>query len=194
MSEELREEMFRSVADELTPPTNAPQKGDNKLTLLAKLLKIAAGTLSGSMKLLDGAGVNLGNLKEANTSRTTATIVLAVQHVDAAGNVLNLDAANTARTTATKVLPVQPADAAANPGLKLTGTQRTPAASVVTADGTVAAGAKSVALIPSTDFVGTILGVDVGTQPLSFDAPPGDTLGAIAYTRSAGSLTILTLT
>ena len=79
-------------------------------------------------------------------------------------------------------------------GVQLTGSQRTPAASVVTSSGTVVAGKKSVTLIPSNDFTGTILGVDVGAQPLQFDAPPGDTLGAIAYTRTTGSLTILTIT
>lgn len=78
-------------------------------------------------------------------------------------------------------------------GIALAGSERTPAASVVTASGTVAAGKKSVALIPSADFAGTILGVDVGTQPLTFEAPAGDTLAAIVYTRSAGSLTILTI-
>ena len=46
-----------------------------------------------------------------NTARTTATLVLPVQPIDAAGNVLGATAANVARTTATLVNPVQVIDA-----------------------------------------------------------------------------------
>lgn len=85
-------------------------------------------------------------------------------------------------------------DGAVNVNTGGAGTERTPAASVVSSSGSVNAGKKSITLIPSNDWTGTILGVDVGTQPLAFDAPQGDTLGAITYTRTTGSLTILTIT
>lgn len=68
----------------------------------------------GQVELKDGDSSAVANIKAANTARTTATIVLATQNVDAAGNVIGIDAANTARTAATKVLPVQNVDAAGN--------------------------------------------------------------------------------
>ena len=77
------------------------------------------------------------------------------------------------------------------------GTQRTPAITLDT-DGShspVAAGARSVTFIFSSDWTGTVLGqaVTASLLQLGFDAPDGDSLGAIAFTTSAGTLTIVTL-
>ena len=77
-----------------------------------------------------------------------------------------------------------------------TGTTRTPAFTAATSSGTVTAGAKSVTFIFSTDFAGTILGttIDLSTMgSITFTAPSGDTLSAIAYTRSAGTIYIQTI-
>jgi len=75
------------------------------------------------------------------------------------------------------------------------GATRTPALTSVTASGSVTAGKKSVAFLASDDFVGTVAG---GTLPagkaISFEADGSDTLSAIAYTRSAGTLYIGSLT
>ena len=66
----------------------------------------------GQVELKDSDSTAQANIKAANTARTTATVVIATQNIDAAGNVIGIDAANTARTTATKVLPTQSIDAA----------------------------------------------------------------------------------
>lgn len=74
--------------------------------------------------------------------------------------------------------------------VQLTGAQVTPVSSTVTTDATVAAGKFSVEFIFSSDFTGTILTVAyIGAADAvkSFEAPAGRTLGAIAYTISAGS-------
>ncbi len=87
--------------------------------------------------------------------------------------------------------------ASANP-LPITqaATSRTCASSVVSASGSVTAGAQSVQFVPSSDFTGTLLGAawPGGNNPVQFAANGNDTLGAIVYTRAAGSLTILTIT
>jgi hypothetical protein len=78
--------------------------------------------------------------------------------------------------------------------VSLATTQRTPTITSHTADVTVAAGARKLTLIFSADFAGTVLGVAfAGTADasLTIDAPPGDTLAAVAVTRSAGTVRIL---
>lgn len=78
------------------------------------------------------------------------------------------------------------------------GVQRTVAIATVSTSGSVAAGARSVEFLFSSDFAGTVDGetfagaTDYSLGPLV--APQGDTLGAIAYTRSAGSIRIVTIT
>lgn len=74
-------------------------------------------------------------------------------------------------------------------------TQRTPASSVVSSNGSVSAGKQSVQFVPSSDFTGTLLAAAwPGTNnPISFSVNGNDTLGAIAYTVVTGSLTILTI-
>lgn len=65
------------------------------------------------------------------------------------------------------------------------------------AGGTVPAGKKYVEFIFSADFTGTVLGdAFVGTTDYSvpFEATGNNTLAAIAYTRTAGSVRIKTLT
>lgn len=74
-----------------------------------------------------------------------------------------------------------------------TSTQRTPSRTKVTASGAVAAGARSVTLEFSLDFVGSVLGSSDITPggSLSFSVNQNDdTLGAIAYTITAGHIII----
>jgi hypothetical protein len=67
----------------------------------------------------------------------------------------------------------------------------------VTAGATIAAGAISVSIVPSSDFAGTINGATItGTTnggAFNVRANPPDTLPAIIYTRTAGSLNISVL-
>jgi len=73
----------------------------------------------------------------------------------------------------------------------------TPVITTVSASGTVAAGFRKVTFIFSADFAGTVLGAtfDGATDAsLSLEAPVGSVLAAVAYTRSAGSIRIITLT
>ncbi len=75
-------------------------------------------------------------------------------------------------------------------GVALSSDQRTPTivANVVT--GSVALGCRSVTFIASSDFAGTILTnlpLAAGAS-LTISAPPGDTLAAVGFTRSAGTL------
>lgn len=73
--------------------------------------------------------------------------------------------------------------------------ERVASATVVAVSGSVDAGAQSVGFLLSADFTGTIAGAAVTGASYTvfgpFAAKGADTLGAIAYTRSAGSLTIL---
>lgn len=81
--------------------------------------------------------------------------------------------------------------------VSLPATARTPAVSLVTTNGTVASGKKIVDFIFSSDFTGTVLTVaftGAADSVISFEAPPGDTLAAIAYTVTAGSIRIVTIT
>ena len=43
----------------------------------------------GKVKLLDGGGTNVANITAANTARSTGTLVLCVQPIDAAGNIIS---------------------------------------------------------------------------------------------------------
>lgn len=75
------------------------------------------------------------------------------------------------------------------------GTVRTFALVAAVANGSVAVGAKSVAFSSSSDFAGTITGAAFGaSQTTGASADGADTIGAIAYTRTAGTLYIATLT
>lgn len=72
--------------------------------------------------------------------------------------------------------------------------QLTPAGSAVTSSGTVAAGKRSVTFIADSSFTGTVLGVALNaSESITFTAPVGFTLGAIVYTRTAGTLRIFTV-
>lgn len=76
-------------------------------------------------------------------------------------------------------------------------TARTPTITRVTSSGAspVVAGARSVTFVFSTDFVGTILAVAYtgAIQSITLTAPGNDTLAAIAYTVTAGSMDIIKL-
>lgn len=80
------------------------------------------------------------------------------------------------------------------------GTARTLTITDFVASGNVAAGAVMVAFSFSADFVGSVAGRAIdntGANPIAslaaIYAPPGDTLGAVAYTRTAGTLTVTKL-
>ena len=80
------------------------------------------------------------------------------------------------------------------PGVVVYGVQRTPAISTVSASGTVTAGVRRVTFVFSSDFAGTVLTATFAgatDSSITIEAPAGDTLAAIAYTRSAGSMRIL---
>jgi len=75
--------------------------------------------------------------------------------------------------------------------VQLSGTVRTPLCSEATASGSTASGVKSVTFVASSDFSGTLLGQTfAASASFTFTAPPGDTLGSIGFTRSAGTLYI----
>jgi len=74
----------------------------------------AGDAVANSIFVAIGNNVNTAVIDAANTARTTGTVVIATQPIDASGNVLGRTAANTARTTATLVDPVQLVDAAGN--------------------------------------------------------------------------------
>jgi hypothetical protein len=60
--------------------------------------------------------------------------------------------------------------------------QRIPTAQTFTTAGSVPAGAKSVSVANIGTKVGTVLGTNIPVgATLTYDAPPNDTLGAIAY-------------
>lgn len=76
------------------------------------------------------------------------------------------------------------------------GTQRTLTSTAATGSGSVAAGSKSVAFVTSSDWSGNINGVAFpasASKNISVISA-GDTLPAIDYTRSAGTLYIDVLT
>ena len=67
----------------------------------------------------------------------------------------------------------------------------------VNIDGTISAGSRRVTIIFSSDFTGTILSapfIGANDSSITFDAPGDDTLEAIDYTITAGSLRIVTIT
>lgn len=74
-------------------------------------------------------------------------------------------------------------------------TARTPAKTTAAVTGTVSAGAQSVTLITSSDFSGSILtDTTLANTVITFAANGNDTVGAIAYVVTTGSIQILTLT
>lgn len=71
------------------------------------------------------------------------------------------------------------------------GVAETVSGSTVSLSGSVVAGARSVLFITSSDFAGSIAGVTRGAdESLSFSSQTGNSLSAIPYTRSAGSIDI----
>jgi hypothetical protein len=74
----------------------------------------------------------------------------------------------------------------------VTGDVDTPTIASYSANTTIAAGAKSVTVTTGSTYAGTILGdTAVADSIYTFTASPGNTLGAIAITRSAGSFTVI---
>lgn len=75
-----------------------------------------------------------------------------------------------------------------------TSAQRTPTITTASGNGTVSAGARKLTFVFSTDFAGTVLGATFAGDDdasITIEAPANDTLAAVAYTVSAGSVRIL---
>jgi len=70
---------------------------------------------------------------------------------------------------------------------------KTPVMTNVVLSGSVAAGYTSVTMTTSADFAGTILGLAVAASTTYTFSSNGNPLSAIAYTRSAGSITIIAM-
>jgi hypothetical protein len=78
--------------------------------------------------------------------------------------------------------------------MSATATARTPTISSASTSGSVTAGARKITFIFSSDFTGTVLGVaftGANDTYVNIDAPGNDTLTAVAYTVTAGSVRIL---
>lgn len=74
------------------------------------------------------------------------------------------------------------------------GKRRTASITSVNASGSVAAGAKSITFIFSLDFTGTVAGgafTGAADTSITITAPGADTLSAVAYTVTAGSIRIV---
>lgn len=73
----------------------------------------------------------------------------------------------------------------------LIGKTETPSLEVLSDSTTIAAGAKKVLIVTGSDFEGTILGATATADTeYPFEASFGNTLGAIAIVRTAGSYVI----
>lgn len=109
----------------------------------------------GQVEIKDSDSTAQANIKAANTARTTGTVVVATQPIDAAGNVLGRTAANTARATSTLVDPVQVVDAAGNVlSVSAANTARSTATTVMPVQQVSAAGA--VDTLTTVTTVGTV--------------------------------------
>ena len=72
------------------------------------------------------------------------------------------------------------------------GNVETPSMTAYAAGTTIAAGAKSVTIITGSTYAGNILGTAATADGIyTFAASPGNTLGAIAITCTAGNFTVL---
>jgi hypothetical protein len=72
--------------------------------------------------------------------------------------------------------------------------QLTPTITTVTTSGTVAAGARKLTFVFSSDFAGTVLTATfagANDASISLDAPTPNTLAAVAYTVTAGTIRIV---
>lgn len=75
------------------------------------------------------------------------------------------------------------------------GVSRVASCSSVSTTGSTTAGVKSFTFEPQTGSTGTLLGQPfVAGNSYAFNAPPGDTLGAAAYTISGGTVLIYYIT
>lgn len=143
-------------------------------TALALLYNIAAGGGGGggAVTIADGADVALGSIADAAaTAGGTGT-------VEAKLRLMTSQLASLVTNT--------PA-----------GAQRTITSTVATTGATIAAGAKSVSFIFSSDYAGAVNGATIDpavTASKSFNAPGPDTLPAIVYTCTAGSVTVDVMT
>jgi hypothetical protein len=157
---------------ETAPATDTASSGLNgRLQRIAQRITSLITALGSPFQ----AGGSIGNTTFASTQSGTWTV----------------QPGNTANTTAWKV-----DGSAVTQPVSLPATARTSASSIVTTSGSVTAGKQSVQFVPSSDFTGTLLSAAwPGTNaPIGFSVTGPETIDAIAYTVTAGSLTILTLT
>ena len=144
-------------------------------TALALLYEIAAGGGGGgggAVTIADGADVALGATTDAAATAGGAGTVEAKLRL--------------MTTQLASLLTNTPA-----------GVQRTLTSTVATTGGTVALGAKSVSFTFSADYAGSVNGATIDpsvTGSKSFSAPGQDTLPAIVYTCTAGSVTVDVMT
>jgi hypothetical protein len=170
------------ILDSANAISSATVRGSTESTLSSIPLGVTGG---GEVFVKTGpVAVATGSATSANqTTQITAeqAILAKLPTVGTAGaasaNVLSVQG-----VASGTVLPVAPPTTAV-----------TASASVVSASGSVTAGARYVDMLFSVDFDGTVLGVAVlGSALTGYSFPPiaEHTYAAIAYTRSAGSITI----
>lgn len=116
---------------------------------------LQAGDLEiGAVEIKDADSTARANVKAANTARTTATVVLAVQNVDAAGKVLNVGtgvmAASAPATIATDDTQFGAVGAAADPDGNVHGQLRSIAENTDTLEALLAKGTGAMAASHST--------------------------------------------
>lgn len=124
-------------------------------------------------------GDTQATITSADATKTSDTTILAVQHIDAAGNIA--PSPNVSATGELKIVP----------GTSVTDT---PSMMVYSGNTTITAGKKSVTIITNSTFTGTILGAVAEADAVyTFTASVGALLGAIAIVVSTGSCTVLTI-
>lgn len=152
--------------------------------LFVSFVIASGGLLAADNLKSDSSGAwrdSAGNLATIKTSETGNVHTLVV---DSGGGGSGGDASAANQSTQ---ITAEQAILAKLPALA----QRTPTATVRTADGTIALGCRKLTLVFSSDFAGTVLGAayPAGLFSLTLDPPNGDTQAAVAYTISAGSIT-----
>lgn len=135
---------------------------------------------------------NTGRLKVAADLQVADINIGAVELKDASTDTrAKISAANTSRAATDNVLLVQAIDAAGNPVSYAVITE-TPTMVSYAASTTIASGAKSVTVLTDSSFAGTVLGCTASPDSVyTFAASKGNTLSAIAITRSAGNFIII---
>lgn len=153
----------------------APPLGVVAGEIAQKVMVVGGNVVIGAVTVANGADVAEGTTTDAPVAdNTTAASATAATGIALWKRLVNLLIALLAKTSPTTALTVS--------------------ASVVSTSGSVTSGARYVDMLFSSDFDGTLLGVAILGSALtaySFPAVGEHTYPAIAYTRSAGSITIV---